>query len=265
MPRSVTARIFARLLHAHDNLCDSVESCRHAVRTQVGRGVDVIKIATTGGVNSQVGAGVGQQMFDDEARAIVETAKLYGKKVAVHAHGADGIKVALRAGVDSIEHGTMLDDESIALIVKSGTYYVPTLSTVNGYIERLATNPQAYSPAVRAKVEWRIKVTGQALQKACRRASRIAFGTDAGVSKHGRNADEFVLMVKYGMTPAAAMQAATVNAAELLGLQADVGSLEPGKRADLIAVDGDPLADVTVLQHVPFVMKDGVEFKGGPG
>jgi imidazolonepropionase-like amidohydrolase len=252
-------------LHAHDNLCDGVESCRRAVRTQVGRGVDVIKIATTGGVNSQVGAGVGQQMFDDEARAIVETAKLYGKKVAVHAHGADGIKVALMAGVDSIEHGTMLDDESIALMVKSGTYYVPTLSTVNGYIERLATNPQAYSPAVRAKVEWRIKVTGQSLQKAVPKGVKIAFGTDAGVSKHGRNADEFELMVKHGMTPAAALHAATVNAADLLGLQAEVGTLEPGKRADLIAVDGDPLADVTVLKRVPFVMKDGVEFRDGPG
>ena len=256
---------FREALHAHDNLCDGVESCRRAVRTQVGRGVDVIKIATTGGVNSQVGAGVGQQMFDDEARAIVEAAKLYGKKVAVHAHGADGIKVALLAGVDSIEHGTMLDDECIALMVKSGTYYVPTLSTVNGYIERLATNPQAYSPAVRAKVEWRIKVTGQSLQKAVPKGVKIAFGTDAGVSKHGRNADEFELMVKHGMTPAAALHAATVNAADLLGLQGEVGTLEPGKRADLIAVDGDPLADVTVLKRVPFVMKDGIEFRDGPG
>jgi len=253
------------VLHAHDNLCDSVESCRRAVRIQVGRGVDVIKIATTGGVNSQVGAGLGQQMFDDEARAIVETARLYGKKVAVHAHGADGIKVALMAGVDSIEHGTMLDDECIALMLKSGAYYVPTLSTVNGYISRLATNPEAYSPEVRAKVEWRIKVTGESLRKAVPKGVRIAFGTDAGVSKHGRNADEFELMVKYGMTPAAALQAATVNAADLLGLQADVGTIEPGKRADLIAVDGDPLTDVTVLKRVPFVMKDGVEFKDGAG
>ena len=133
-------------LHDDDNLCDGAESCRRAVRMQVGRGVDVIKIATTGGVNSQVGAGLGKQMFDDEARAIVETAQLYGKKVAVHAHGDDGIKVALAAGVDSIEHGTMLDDEGIALFLKSGAYYVPTLSTVNGYIERLAANPQPTRP-----------------------------------------------------------------------------------------------------------------------
>jgi imidazolonepropionase-like amidohydrolase len=183
----------------------------------------------------------------------------------VHAHGADGIKVALAAGADSIEHGTMLDDESIALFLKSGAYYVPTLSTVNGYIERLAANPQAYSPEVRAKVEWRIKVTGESLRKAVPKGVKIAFGTDAGVSKHGRNADEFELMVKHGMTPATALQAATVNAADLLGLQADVGTLEPGKRADLIAVDGDPLADVTVLKRVAFVMKDGVEFRDGGG
>jgi imidazolonepropionase-like amidohydrolase len=256
---------FREVLHAHDNLCDSVESCRRAVRIQVGRGVDVIKIATTGGVNSQVGAGLGQQMFDDEARAVVETARLYGKKVAVHAHGADGIKAALMAGVDSIEHGTLLDDECIALMLKSGTYYVPTLSTVNGYIERLAKNPETYSPQVRAKVEWRIRVTGESLRKAVPRGVKIAFGTDAGVSKHGRNADEFELMVKHGMTPAAALHAATVNAADLLGLLADVGTIEPGKRADLIAVDGDPLTDVTALKRVPFVMKDGVEFKDGPG
>jgi imidazolonepropionase-like amidohydrolase len=251
---------FRDLLHEHENLCDSPESCRRAVRIQVGRGVDVIKIATTGGVNSQVGAGLGQQMFDDEVVAVVEAAKMYSKKVAVHAHGADGIDVALRAGVSSIEHGTLLDEAGIALFLKTGAHYVPTLSTINGYIERLASNPDAYSPEVRSKVEWRIRVTGESLRKAVPRGVKIAFGTDAGVSKHGRNADEFELMVKHGMTPAAALQAATVNAAELLGLQDEVGTLEPGKRADLIAVDGDPLQDVTVLKRVPFVMKDGREF-----
>jgi imidazolonepropionase-like amidohydrolase len=252
---------FRDVLQAHGNLCDGIESCRRAVRTQVGRGADVIKIATTGGVNSQVGAGLGQQMFADEARAIVETARLYGKKVAVHAHGVDGIAVALAAGVDSIEHGTMLDDATITTMARQGTWYVPTLSTVNGYIERLATNPEAYSPEVKAKVEWRIKVTGQSLEKAVPRGVKIAFGTDAGVSRHGRNADEFELMVKHGMTPPAAIEAATVNAAALLGLD-DVGTLEPGRRADLIAVDGDPLTDVTVLKRVAFVLKDGREFTG---
>ena len=245
----------------YGNTCDGVDDCRRAVRLQVGRGVDVIKIATTGGVNSRIGAGIGQQMFQDEATAIVETARLYGKKVAVHAHGQDGVKIALAAGVASIEHGTVLDDECLALFAKSGAYYVPTLSTVNGYLERLAADPNAYSPAVRAKIDWRIKVTGESLRKAVPRGVKVAFGTDAGVSKHGRNADEFRLMVKYGMTPAQALQAATVNAADLLGVSADVGTLEPGKRADLIAVAGDPLADVSVLEQVSFVMKDGVVFK----
>jgi imidazolonepropionase-like amidohydrolase len=231
----------------------------------VARGVDVIKIATTGGVNSRIGAGLGQQMFEDEARAIVETARLYGKKVAVHAHGVDGVKVALAAGVDSIEHGTTLDDESLELFRKSGAYYVPTLSTVNGYLERIAADPNAYAPAVRAKVDWRIRITGESLRKAVPRGVKIAFGTDAGVSKHGRNADEFELMVKHGMTPAQALEAATVNAADLLGLSAEVGTLEPGKRADLIAVEGDPLRDVTVLKRVRYVMKDGTVFKDERG
>ena len=248
-------------LDRHDNLCDGPDACRRTVRLQVARGVDLIKIATTGGVNSRIGAGLGQQMFDDEARAIVETARLYGKKVAVHAHGADGVKLALRAGVDSIEHGTVLDEECIALFVKTGAWYVPTLSTVNGYLERIAADPNAYSPAVRAKVDWRIKVTGESLVKAVPRGVKVAFGTDAGISKHGRNADEFELMVKYGMTPSQALVAATVSAAELLGLSAEAGTLEPGKRADLIAVTGDPLRDVTVLKRVSFVMKDGVVFR----
>jgi imidazolonepropionase-like amidohydrolase len=248
--------------HAHeDNLCDGPEACRRAVRAQVRRGVDLIKIMTTGGVNSRIGAGVGKQMFDDEAKALIETAHLYGKKVAVHAHGADGIALALKYGADSIEHGTQLDEEGIKLFLKSGAYYVPTLSTVNGYLERLAKDPDAYPPAVREKIEWRISITGEALKKAYPRGVKIAFGTDAGVSKHGRNADEFELMVRHGMPPAEAIKAATVNAADLLGISADVGTLEPGKRADLIAVAGDPIADVTVLKQVVFVMKDGVVHK----
>ena len=241
----------------HENLCDGVEECRKAVRRQIGRGADVIKIATTGGVNSRIGAGLGQQMFDDEAKAIVDTAHLYGKKVAVHAHGADGIAVALRAGADSIEHGTLMNDEDIALFKKTGAYYVPTLSTVNGYLERIAADPNAYSPEVRKKIDWRIGITGKSLQKAVPAGVKIAFGTDAGVSKHGRNADEFELMVKHGMTPMTAIAAATVNAADLLGLAAEIGTLEPGKAADVIAVAGDPLADVTVLKKVGFVMKGG--------
>ena len=237
--------------------CDGADDCRRAVRRQISRGVDVIKIATTGGVNSQIGLGLGAQMFDDETKAIVETAHLYGKKVAVHAHGGDGVNIALRAGADSIEHGTLIDDESLKLFKSSGAYYVPTLSTINGYLERIAANPNAYAPEVRKKIDWRISITGEALRKAVPAGVKIAFGTDAGVSKHGRNADEFELMVKHGMTPATAIHAATVNAADLLGIGDQAGSIEPGKNADLIAVQGDPLADVTVLKKVGFVMREG--------
>ncbi|WP_118856431.1 metal-dependent hydrolase family protein [Sphingomonas mesophila] len=163
-----------------ENICDGIDECRKMTRRQIGRGADVIKIATTGGVNSRIAAGLGKQMFDDETRAIVETARLYGKKVAAHAHGADGIVSALRAGVSSIEHGTMLDEEGIKLFRRTGAYYVPTLSTVNGYLERIAANPNAYPPEVRAKIDWRIGITGQALRKAYPAGVKIAFGTDAG-------------------------------------------------------------------------------------
>jgi imidazolonepropionase-like amidohydrolase len=238
-----------------ENLCDSVESCRRVVRRQIDRGADVIKFATTGGVNS--GTGLGTRMFDDEARALVQTAHAYGRKVAVHAHGADGIKLALRAGADSVEHGTVMDDETIRLFKQSGAYYVPTLSTVNGYLERLAKDPNAYTGAVRQQIEWRIGITGKSLLKAYPAGVKIAYGTDAGVSKHGRNADEFELLVKYGMPPVEALKAATVNAADLLGLASEVGTIEPGKSADIIAVAGDPLADVKVLKKVDFVMDRG--------
>ncbi len=239
------------------NTCNGADDCRRAVRIQIGRGADVIKFASTGGVNSRIGAGLGKQMFADEARAIVETAHLFGKKVAVHAHGADGIQLALDVGVDSIEHGTILTDDVIAAWAKSDTYYVPTLSTVNGYKERLAANPGAYEPAVLAKIKWRIGITGKSLQALVPRGVRIAFGTDAGVSKHGRNADEFELMVANGMTPTAALVAATVNAADLLGLSSEIGTIVPGKSADIIAVASDPIADVTVLKDVDFVMARG--------
>lgn len=244
-----------------ENLCDGVESCRQAIRKQIRRGVDVIKIATTGGVNSRIGAGLGRQLFDDEVKALIDTAHLYGKKVAVHAHGDDGVNIALAAGADSIEHGTMMTDESVKLFKAAGAYYVPTLSTVNGYLERLAANPNAYPPDVLAKVQWRIGVTGKSLAKAYPAGVKIAFGTDAGVSKHGRNADEFELMVKHGMPASAAIQAATMNAATLLGVEKEVGSLEPGKAADVIAVAGDPIADIATLKSVRFVMKDGRVFK----
>ena len=244
-------------INSEGNLCDGADACRKAVRLQVARGVDVIKFATTGGVNSRIGLGLGAQMFDDEARAIVETAHLYGKRVAVHAHGADGIVMALKAGADSIEHGTLMDQAGLSLFAESGAYYVPTLSTINGYMERLRDNPNAYPPAVKRKIEWRISITGKALQLAHEAGVKIAFGTDAGVSLHGRNADEFELMVKFGMSTKQALMAATINAADLLDLTNEIGSLEAGKSADLIALPGDPFEDLTALKRVRAVIRAG--------
>ena len=238
-----------------ENLCDGVNDCRRAVRRQIGRGADVIKFATTGGVNS--GTGLATRMFEDEARALIDTAHAYGRKVAVHAHGLDGIKMAVRLGADSIEHGTTIDEETAKLMVKNGTFYVPTLSTVNGYLERLAANPNAYPPLIKKQIDWRIGITGKSLAVAYPLGVKIAYGTDAGVSKHGRNADEFEWLVKFGMSPAEAIKAATINAAALLGLEAEIGTLEVGKSADIIAVDGDPLADVRVLKRMAFVMARG--------
>ncbi len=248
-------------VNRNGNVCDGVDACRRAVRTQISEGADVIKMTITGGVNSRIGAGLGVQMFEDEARAVVETARMYDKKVAVHAHGADGINLALRLGVDSIEHGTLLDDDSLKLFRDSGAYFVPTLSTVNGYLERIASDPNAYTGEVRSKIDWRIGITGKALERAVPAGVKIAFGTDAGVSLHGRNADEFELLVKHGLTPMQAIEAATTHAADLLGLKGTVGALTPGHAADLIAVQGDPLADVTVLKQVDWVLRDGEVLK----
>jgi imidazolonepropionase-like amidohydrolase len=252
------------MVDAHSStqhLCDGPADCRRAVRMQVSRGADVIKIATTGGVNS--GTGLMTRMEQDEAEALIKTAHAYGKKVAVHSHGRDGTKLALRNGADSIEHGTDMDDETVRLFKTANACYVPTLSTVNGYLERLAKDPNAYPLAVKKQIDWRIGITGQSLAKAHPAGVRICFGTDAGVSKHGRNADEFEWMVKFGMTPAQAIKAATVNNAELLGLSNEIGTIEPGKSADLIAVAGDPLADVKVLKTIAFVMARG-EVVGRP-
>ncbi|NJC05488.1 imidazolonepropionase-like amidohydrolase [Sphingomonas kaistensis] len=240
---------------ATHHLCDGPADCRRAVRLQVSRGADVIKIATTGGVNS--GTGLMTRMEEDEAQALIRTAHSYGKKVAVHSHGRDGTKLALRNGADSIEHGTDMDDETVRLFKQAGACYVPTLSTVNGYLERLAKDPNAYPPAVKKQIDWRIGITGKSLEKAYPAGVKICFGTDAGVSKHGRNADEFEWMVKHGMPAAQAIKAATVNNAELLGLASEIGTIEPGKSADIIAVAGDPLADVRALKTISFVMARG--------
>jgi imidazolonepropionase-like amidohydrolase len=237
--------------------CSGADDCRRAVRQQVQRGADLIKITATGGVLSNTAAGVGQQLLDDELKAIVDTAHSMGRKVTAHAHGAGGINAALRAGVDSIEHGSYLDDEGVRLMKAGGAWLVPTL-LAGDFVTREAAKPDTWmTPAVQAKAaQVGPQLLGMA-QRAHRAGVKVAFGTDTGVSKHGDNAQEFALMVRAGFTPLQAIQTATVGAAEHLGLSGEIGSLAPGKAADLVAVKGDPLADVTELQRVSFVMKGG--------
>jgi imidazolonepropionase-like amidohydrolase len=234
------------------------------VREQVWRGADIIKITATGGVLSNTAAGLNQQFLDDELKAIIEAAHRMGRKVTAHAHGADGINAFLAAGGDAIEHGTYLDAESIRLFKKNGAYLVPTLMA-GDYVARIANGPNNFfTPAQTMKA----REAGPKMLDMARRAHtggvKIAFGTDTGVSAHGDNAQEFALLVRAGMTPLQAVQAATVNAADHLRLSDQIGSLKPGRSADVIAVRGDPLRDVTTLQRVSFVMKGGKVHKADP-
>lgn len=236
--------------------CSGTDDCRRAVREAVRRGADVIKIASTGGVMSNTVTGVGQQMFDDELMAIVQTAHSLDRQVACHAHGTDGINAALRAGVDSIEHGTYLDRESTRMMKEKGAYLVPTL-LAGDTVARQGNDSNWKTPAIREKA---LQV-GPSMIGATRRAHeagvKIAFGTDSAVSPHGENAKEFALLIKAGLTPLEAIRTATVAGAAHNRLSHQVGSLAPGKLADLIAVKGDPLQDVTELERVSFVMKSG--------
>lgn len=247
-------------LWADSSICDGADDCRRAVRAQVKRGADVIKVTATGGVLSETAAGTSQQLFDDELAAIVATAHGLGRKVAAHAHGTDGINAALRAGVDSIEHGTMSDEESFRLYKEKGAYLVPTLLAGATVLAMAET-----SDFMPAPVREKARRVGREMRDTVRRAHAagvpIAFGTDSGVSRHGDNAREFLLLVESGLTPAEAIATATVHAARLLGEDDDLGTLEPGKRADLIAVVGDPLADVAALLDVAFVMQGGKALK----
>lgn len=256
------AEEFADAVHAHQiNTCDGPDDCRRAVRQQIGLGAQVIKFAATGGVLSNVAGGLGRQMTPEEMRAIIETAHSFGRKVAAHSHAAEGTKAALEAGVDTIEHGSFLDDAAIALFKAKGAYLVPTMIAPVSALEqaRAGALPAATIP----KAEAAAAAAFESHKKAIAAGVKIAFGTDTGVSKHGDNAREFALMVRAGMTPAAAIRAATITAAEALGREGELGSIEPGKAADIIAVAGDPTQDVARLRGIEFVMHAGTVVKAG--
>lgn len=246
-------------IFAGPNACNGVDDCRRAVRETIRSGADVIKITATGGVLSNTRAGLEQQFFDDEIAAIVETAAMMGRKVTAHAHGKSGIEAALRNGVQSIEHGTYLDDETIDLFKASDGTLVPTVLagvTVTGWTEQ----PWLPEPS-REKAA----IVGPLMLDMLRRAHEggvnIAFGTDTGVSKHGDNAEEFVLMVEAGFTPEEAIRAATIVAAEHLEMADQIGTLEAGKFADMVVLNDDPLKDISELKSVQFVIKNGEEYR----
>lgn len=238
------------------NTCTGAQECAARVREAARRGSDFIKITATGGVLSQQARGLDQHFTDEEIRAIVTTAHSLGMHVAAHAHGPRGIEAAARAGVDSIEHGTFADAAALQAMRENGTAFVPTLMAYTGIRERLGTG--VYTPQVEDKIRETLSVVGQAARRAHEQGITIVFGTDAGVFEHGRNAEELAMYVDLvGMTPAEVLRSATVDAAELLGLEDEIGRLAPGYSADLIAVTGDPQADIGALDDVDFVMVRG--------
>jgi imidazolonepropionase-like amidohydrolase len=242
-----------------EGVADGVDAVRSAVRTMVKYGADVIKICATGGVLSLTDSVGALQYSEEEMRAIVETAHGLSRRVAAHAHGTEGIKAAVRAGVTSIEHGTILDSEAVALMVQHGTWLVPTLMAGDQAMQLVEAG--RLPPPIAAKARAIVPRVQTSFRLALRAGVKIALGTDAGVYQHGRNAHEFTLMVRYGMTPMQSIEAGTLSAATLLGRETEVGSLAAGKFADIVAVKGDPLQDITTLEHVDFVMKGGAVFK----
>ena len=236
--------------------CTGADQCALRVREWAKRGSDVIKITSTGGVLSQQGRGLEGHFDPAEIRSITSTAHRLGLKVAAHAHGARGIEDAAAGGVDSIDHGTFADAASLRVMKANGTWLVPTLMAFTGVRDRLGKN--IFTPVVEAKGRQTMAVWGHALRDAHRAGIKIAFGTDSGVFEHGRNGEEAALMVRLGgMSPREVLVSATTGAAELLGVGNEVGTLEPGKSADLIAVDGDPLSDAAALTRVGYVMASG--------
>ena len=246
-------------VHSTSGRCDGVDDCRRAVRRQVSDGADAIKFAATGGVLSDIRAGLDQQFTRDEIQAIVDTAHALGRRVAAHAHSAVGVNAALEAGVDSIEHGSFLDERSIALMLEKGAFHVPTIVAGMTALEFAKGPTLSAAQAEKAHIVG-VKLKG-ALTRSYKAGVRIAFGTDMGVGPHGENAREFAYMAEAGMSARDCLTAATVSAAELLEISEQAGTLEPGKSADIVAVDADPLEDLSELERVRFVMARGGVFK----
>ena len=243
-----------------EGVINSPDEARQAVRQRYKEGSDVIKITATGGVLSFAKSGRNSQFTAEEIEAVVQAARDNGFKVAAHAHGDEGIRRASDGGVDSIEHGTFMSEATIKAMKANGTWYVPTISA-GTFVAEKAREEGFYPPVVAAKALAIGPQISQTFARAYKAGVRIAFGTDSGVSFHGDNAREFVLMVEAGMPPMEAIQSATTSAAELLGESANLGSVAEGKLADIVAVPGDPLADISLVRRVSFVMKDGKVYK----
>lgn len=235
--------------------CTGAVECAEKVRKASRAGADVIKITATGGVLSQQGRGLDGHFTSPELQSIADTAHSLGLKVMAHAHGARGIESAAAAGIDSIEHGTFADDAALKAMKAKGSYLVPTLMAFEGVKERLGKG--IYTPTVEEKVRMTMGSVGKAVTRAKELGVPVAFGTDAGVFEHGRNAGEFALLVKAGLTPREALASATTVAAKVLSMESEIGRIAPGMSADMIAVVGDPLADVTTLEKVDWVMVRG--------
>ena len=253
------AGLFGRETGPEEGVINSPEEGRRAVRLNVKYGADVIKICATGGVLSLTDEVDIPQLTQEETNAIVDEAHTLRKKTAAHAHGAEGAKRAIRAGIDSIEHGAFLDDEALDMMKARGTYYIPTLMAVEGGKEILAKG--GYPPLVTSKMTAASESINQVVRKAIVKGVRIGMGTDAAVYPHGRNVEEFHLLTALGMSPLDALRAGTSIDAELLGMQTRIGTLEVGKFADVIAMPGDPTQNIRLTEKVFFVMKDGVIYR----